>query len=103
MNTALNNFRTYSLAKQLYKACASLKLDYVLKDQLNRATLSVVLNLAEGSAKRTIAEKRRFYDIAFGSLRESQAILELVGDETLIKQADQTAASAYKLIKGTVP
>ena len=100
---ALNNFRTYGLAKELHKSCSKLKLNYVMKDQLNRASLSVVLNLAEGSGKPTAADKRRFYAMAFGSLREVQAILDLAEEETLIKQADQVAASTYRLLRATVP
>lgn len=46
----MRNFRTLDLAKTFYKDCQSIKLKPPFKDQFDRALLSVVLNLAEGSA-----------------------------------------------------
>jgi len=40
------------------------------KDQLQRASQSVVLNLAEGSGKPTSRDRARFYAIAFGSIHK---------------------------------
>ena len=95
------NFRTFDLSIKLYHECKALSLPRHLKDQLNRASSSVVLNLAEGSARRTIKDKLRFFHIAFGSLRESQAILQLAqtSQDKAIELADRTAAHLYKLIK----
>ena len=73
----LEKFQAFQLAKQYYWKCKLLKLPKFLQDQLLRASSSVALNLAEGSGKRTPADQRRFYSIAFGSLRETQAIIEL--------------------------
>ncbi|MBX7138295.1 MAG: four helix bundle protein, partial [Oligoflexia bacterium] len=42
-----------------------------------RATLSIALNLAEGRGKPTRKDQLRFFSIAFGSVRECQAILIL--------------------------
>jgi len=50
-----------------------------LVDQLTRASLSVVLNIAEGAGKHSKAEKRRFYGIARGSAAESAALLDVCG------------------------
>ncbi|MEK7689411.1 MAG: four helix bundle protein [Bdellovibrionota bacterium] len=50
----LQKFETYQLALQLYRNCQSVKAAAYIKDQLNRAALSVVLNTAEGSAKDTL-------------------------------------------------
>ncbi len=99
----MKQFRTYQLAITFYRESQTLKLDYHLKDQLLRAASSVVLNLAEGSGKRTFKDKRRFYDIAFGSLRECQAIIEL-SDKPNCKGrviADVLGAHLYKLIQAT--
>ncbi|MBX7138601.1 MAG: four helix bundle protein, partial [Oligoflexia bacterium] len=43
----------------------------------SRASSSIVLNLAEGAGRATRADQNRFFSIAFGSLRECQAILDL--------------------------
>jgi four helix bundle protein len=48
-------------------------------NQLNRASSSIVYNLAEGAGKRFKADKRRYYLSSRGSAAECSAILELVG------------------------
>ncbi|OYZ20487.1 MAG: hypothetical protein B7Y39_10740 [Bdellovibrio sp. 28-41-41] len=93
------NFRTLELAKALYKQCNSLSLKGAIRDQLERASLSVYLNLAEGSGKLTLKDKNRFYGIALGSLRETQAILDLVDATTEMKLADNVGASIWCLIR----
>jgi hypothetical protein len=44
-----------------------------LRDQLDRASVSIVLNIAEGSGRFTPAEKAHFYLIARGSAMECRA------------------------------
>ena len=56
-----------------------------------------MLNLAEGSAKPTAKDRKKFYYISLGSLREVQAILNMIGHVDLTKQADQLGAYLYKL------
>jgi four helix bundle protein len=73
----LNDFQAFQISKQLYIACKGLKLPSFLKEQLLRASSSVALNVAEGSGKWTGKDQKRFYSIAYGSLRECEAILEL--------------------------
>lgn len=99
----LINFQTYQHALNLYRATRQLKLAAHLKDQLERAASSVVLNLAEGSERSTPADKRKFYVIALGSLRECQAILDLAdGSSAPARQlADGVGASLWKLIERT--
>jgi hypothetical protein len=45
----MKNFRTYNMALELYRKGQDLPLKGELRDQFERASLSVVLNLAEGS------------------------------------------------------
>lgn len=99
----LRNFRTYALAVELYRETRTLRLPGHLKDQLSRAASSVVLNLAEGAGRRTQPDKRRFYDIAMGSLREAQACLELADGDTRAARrlADACAASIWRLLEAT--
>ena len=99
----MKNFKTYNLACEFYQLSRSLAFRAPVKDQLARAALSIPLNLAEGSGKFSRKDKRRFYEIAMGSCRECQAILQLEGIEQLPvgKKLDHVAASLYNLIKST--
>ena len=90
-------FRCYQLAKDLYQQCKQLPIRGHQRDQLLRASLSICLNLAEGSAKQTDKERRRFYFIALGSQRETHCLLELEGFEKLNQLSDYLGASLYKL------
>jgi four helix bundle protein len=93
----LKSFRTYQLAKEFYKDCVNIKADTYLKDQLLRAALSVVNNLAEGSAKPTAKDRRRIYAISLGSYRECEAMLDLLELQETIEKHDKLGASLYKL------
>ena len=96
----IRNFRAFHLAVSFYHEAAALKLPMHLSDQLKRASSSIALNLAEGAGRISPLDRRRFYKIAFGSLRECQAILLLVRDSaSLTEQADKLAAHIYKLIQ----
>src|SRR5882762_9702215 len=61
----------HAIIQQLPAGCG------FLADQLRRATASVTLNFAEGYAKPTRAEQRRFLSIARASAQESVAILDV--------------------------
>ncbi len=93
----LKNFRCYQLALSLYKKCEQIKAKAYIKDQLERASLSIVLNLAEGSAKTTAKERARFYSISYASLRETQVLLEILEQAELSKIANELGAMIYKL------
>jgi len=45
--------------------------------QIRRAALSVYLNITEGCSRRSVAERKRFYEISRGSIIEIDAVLEL--------------------------
>ena len=55
-----------------------------LRDQLDRASISIVLNIAEGCGRRSPADKARFYSMARGSATECAAILDLLGVRGLV-------------------
>ena len=49
---------------------------YGFISQLQRAALSVVLNMIEGYARQNRKEYRRFLDISYGSLKETMYLVE---------------------------
>jgi four helix bundle protein len=50
---------------------------WYLADQLNRASLSISLNIAEGNGRWTVADRRNFFAIARGSVHECVPLIEL--------------------------
>jgi four helix bundle protein len=54
------------------------KIDLYIIDQLKRASLSILLNLAEGTGRMTVNDKKHFYTIARGSVFECVAILDVL-------------------------
>jgi four helix bundle protein len=95
----MKNFRTYQLALELNRASRSVKLKNPHRDQFQRAVLSILLNLAEGSAKTSNKDRRKFYEIALGSLRETQALIESQDLKNLTKPADQLGANLFCLCR----
>ena len=49
-----------------------------VKDQLDRASTSIALNIAEGNGKYTPKDRSRFFDIAHGSALECAAGLDIL-------------------------
>ena len=97
----MKNFRTFQLAVRFYRLSKSLKLPLHLSDQLKRAASSTALNLAEGRGKPTQRDQLKFFHIAMGSVRESQAILILADLESSEAWSllDVLAAHLFMLIK----
>ena len=93
------NFRTYELAKEFYQQCRLIKMKEPLKNQFERSSLSIVLNLSEGSAKPTRKDRAKFYAISYGSFKETVTLLDLAGHYTLAQKADKLGAHLWKLMK----
>ena len=80
-----------------------------LADQLNRASLSIAANLAEGNGRFTKADRKHFFMIVRGSIQECVPLLELArrrklaGDDRhaeLKGQLEEIARMLAGLIKG---
>jgi four helix bundle protein len=65
-----------------------------LRDQLDRASISIVLNIAEGCGRRSPADKGRFYSMARGSATECAAVIDLLRARGLVDERLQSRARA---------
>ena len=80
---------------------------YGLTNQIRRAVVSIVSNIAEGFNRSSYSEKARFYTIALGSVAEVQSQMEVAKDlgyVTLETYDELIVASTdvHKLINGLI-
>ena len=66
----------------------------ILRDQLERASLSIVLNISEGAGRRSRKDKRRHYAIARGSAMERAAAVDVIAIRDLAAVTDAAALRA---------
>ena len=85
----LETFDCYRLALAFATLAATLvpRGHAALRDQLERASTSVVLNLGEGFGRWQARDKAHFYAIARGSLLESGAAIDLLRARRLVGEA----------------
>ena len=74
------------LVNAIYEAMGEC-LDYAFKDQITRATVSTMNNIAEGFERRSSRDFGHFLDIAKGSAGEVRSMLYLAEDLKLIGSA----------------
>lgn len=76
----IQNRKVYSLLK------TNKSIARYLRDQLGRASLSIMLNIAEGSGKFSVKDRRNFFVISRGSAFECASILEFLQAEEEISE-----------------
>ena len=89
MSFLFQNLRVYQYAVALAERASSLtaafpRANWYLADQMNRASLSAALNIAESTGRYTAADRRRFLIMARGSVHECVALLDICGRKGLI-------------------
>ena len=83
---SFRNLNAYIKAKELVSIVYTLikkfpkEEQYALCDQLRRAVISIPSNIAEGSGRLTTKDQSHFYSIAYGSLMEILAQLDVACD-----------------------
>ena len=98
------------LVKEVYKLTASGKLskDYGLKDQIQRASVSIMTNIAEGFSRYHKKEFIRFLNISQSSASEVKSLLYVIVDlkyvekseiDNLHNQCEKTKALTLSLLK----
>jgi len=66
-----------------------------LVDQLNRASLSIAANIAEGNGRFTKPDRRNFFGIARGSVQECVPLLELAFRRKLLTSQDHETLKSH--------
>jgi four helix bundle protein len=95
------------LVREIYKTCqdGKLKRDFGLRDQICRAAVSSMSNIAEGFARKSDRDFAHFLDIAKGSATEVQSLLYVALDVGYVARDEfdrlyKLAAEAASLISG---
>lgn len=78
-----------------------------VKEQLDRASTSVPLNIAEGNAKFSKKDRCRFFDIAYGSALESAAALDVLvarrkATELEVRAGKESLQKTVRLLLGLI-
>lgn len=71
--------------KRIQKLLIEKKIGVFLRDQMYRASVSMVINIAEGTGKLSKNDRKNFYVISRGSVFECASLLEMLYDEAIIK------------------
>ena len=112
MKFDFQNLTVYKKAKLFHQNTKELisdkKLTSYEKDQLSRASFSIVLNIAEGSGRFSAKDRRNFFVITRSSVFECVAILDVLEDNNILSkeefdnlenQADELSRMLYSMIK----
>ncbi|MGQ1911805.1 four helix bundle protein [Marinifilum sp. RC60d5] len=90
------------LVNEVYKQLSSCK-DYSFRDQIQRAAVSVMNNIAEGFERKSGKEFKRFLDIAKGSGGEVRSMLYLAEDlEYIKKEKAKDLREKFSLLSGSI-
>jgi four helix bundle protein len=82
------NLEVYKKSLHFHISCKSItqntSLDRHVRDQLTRASYSIVLNIAEGSGRKSPADRKNFFTISRASVFECTAIIDILRMENLV-------------------
>jgi len=107
------NLEVYKKAKNFNSIVSKMilvggSLDSTTKNQLRRASLSIVLNIAEGTSRFIKPDRRNFCVIARGSVFECVAIFDILKDAdqltidqftALYSQSEEISKMLFAMIK----
>ncbi|OGF26590.1 hypothetical protein A2477_01710 [Candidatus Falkowbacteria bacterium RIFOXYC2_FULL_47_12] len=85
------HFKVYQDAKNYFKKILVIServKSYSFKDQIRRASLSIILNIAEGSSRKSDLEFARFLEISIGSLNEVAACIDIMKELNKINETE---------------
>lgn len=90
------------LVRETYRVCgiAPFSRDFGLKDQICRAAVSSMTNIAEGFGRKSSKDFAHFLDVARGSALEVQSLLHVARDIGYIQSTD--FEKLYRLAEETI-
>jgi len=101
--------KSRSFVREIYNTTSgdNFRKDFALKDQTRRASISVMLNIAEGFGRRTRKEFKYFLFISHGSVAEVQSCLYIANDleyisKDLFNKLYGDANEISKIISGLI-
>ncbi|RNI39134.1 four helix bundle protein [Hanamia caeni] len=109
-HTKLNVYQfSQELALECYRVTKKFPADerFAMTQQIRRAAISVHLNIAEGSSRKTLAERNRYFEISRGSVIEIDSAigvafkLEYVSLEE-IRNLGESIIKTFKLLSGMI-
>ena len=107
------NLDVYSFSKKFILECYKLTKHFPSDEKfgmishIRRAALSVPLNIAEGSSRKSEIERKRFYEISRGSIVEIDAALDVAKelnyiDNIELQQLEESMIKAFKILSGLI-
>jgi len=98
-----------SIVLECYRLSRSLPSDekFGMISQVRRAALSVHLNVAEGCSRKSEAKRKRFYEIARGSVIEIDAAVDIAKelhylDTVSVENLGNQMIRCFKLLTGLI-
>ena len=84
-----------SVVKKIYSATLTFPQvhQFSVGEQLRRASLSIVLNIVESGGRKHLKEKHQLLNVAYGSLKETQYLVDFSCEMRLISEPLYTAIS----------
>ena len=107
------NLSVYTFSKKFviesYKLTKHLPSDekFGMISQIRRAALSVHLNIAEGSSRKSQVERKRYYEISRGSIVEIDAALDIAQELNYLENInlnflEDSMIRTFKLLSGLI-
>ena len=80
---------------------------FAIISQIRRAALSVHLNVAEGCSRKSVADRKRFYEIARGSAIEIDTAIGIAFKLSYVtmdqlKDFEKLIITTYKILSGLI-
>ena len=103
----------YGFSRKFVKECYQLTNQipadekFGMVTQIRRAALSVHLNIAEGASRKSESERKRYYEIARGSIIEIDAALDIANDLQYLHNQNliilgETMVKCFKMLTGLI-